>query len=145
MKFFAAYVSIVIFAFLSLIHVYWGVGGRWGYDVAIPVQNGKPAFNPSKGVTILLAIILALPILLILGRMEVFATKLPSWFFQAGLWGICFVFLLRAIGNFKTIGFFKKRTGTKFSLWDTFLFSPLCLLVSFLILFVSISNFSTWA
>ncbi|WP_366946859.1 DUF3995 domain-containing protein [Desulfosporosinus nitroreducens] len=64
-------------------------------------------------------------------------------FSDRALGGICFIFLLRAIGNFKTIGFFKKRTGTKFSLWDTFLFSPLCLIVSFLILFVSISNFGT--
>lgn len=141
MKFFAAYISIVIFAILSLIHLYWGVGGRWGYDLAIPVQNGKPVINPSKGVTILLAIIFMLPILLILGRMEVYDIKLPPFVYQVGLWGICFVFFLRAIGNFKTIGFFKKITGSKFGLWDTLLFSPLCLLVAFLILFVSISKF----
>lgn len=141
MKYLVAYFAIVIFSFISLIHLYWGVGGRWGYDAVIPTQNGKPAFNPSKGVTILLAIVLLLPILLILGRMDVFASKISPWFFKAGLWGVCLVFLLRAIGNFKTIGFFKKRTEAKFSLWDTFLFSPLCLLVSFLILFVSISNY----
>lgn len=141
MKYLAADVSIIIFAFLSLMHFYWGVGGRWGYDAVIPELNGKPAFDPSKGVTILLAIILMLPILLILGKMEVIGNKLPSWLFQAGLWGIGFVFLLRAIGNFKTVGFFKKRSGTKFSLLDTFLYSPLCLLVSFLIFFIAISNF----
>nr|WP_254844256.1 DUF3995 domain-containing protein [Leptospira santarosai] len=46
------------------------------------------------------------------------------------------MFLFRAIGDFRLVGFFKKIRGTKFAKNDTAFFSPLCLLLSIL-LFVS--------
>lgn len=137
MKAFAVYVSIGIFAFLSVIHIYWGLGGRWGYDTVIPVENGKPAINPSKGITLLLAAIFLLPIFIILGDIGVFSTKF-SYLYRVGIWGVFIAFLMRAIGNFKNIGFFKKNKGTKFAIYDTILFSPLCLLISLLILLIAI-------
>jgi hypothetical protein len=42
------------------------------------------------------------------------------------------VFVLRAVGNLRTFGFFKNITGTPFSRWDTWLYSPLCLLLALL-------------
>ncbi|WP_309122258.1 DUF3995 domain-containing protein [Paenibacillus sp.] len=36
-------------------------------------------------------------------------------------------FLQRAIGEFKRVGFTKRRTGTVFAKWDSALYSPLCL------------------
>ena len=44
------------------------------------------------------------------------------------------VFFLRALGDFKYIGFFKKIRNTSFAKSDTWFFSPLCLLISLLIL-----------
>ena len=42
------------------------------------------------------------------------------------------MFLLRAVGNLRTFGFFKAMTGTPFAHWDTWLYSPLCLLLAIL-------------
>jgi hypothetical protein len=51
----------------------------------------------------------------------------PAWVFRAGTWVIAVVFFVRAIGDFKWIGFFKRRTGTRFAALDSALYSPLCL------------------
>ncbi|WP_307347298.1 DUF3995 domain-containing protein [Metabacillus malikii] len=40
---------------------------------------------------------------------------------------ITFIFFLRAIGDFKYLGFTKKIKNTNFSKYDTALYTPLCL------------------
>ena len=49
-----------------------------------------------------------------------------------GGWVIPIIFLLRAIGEFKYVGIFKRVKKTKFGRFDTKLFSPLCLIISIL-------------
>jgi hypothetical protein len=49
---------------------------------------------------------------------------------KMALWGIPIVFMLRAIGDFKYIGFFKQVKGTGFASLDTLFFSPLCLFIA---------------
>ena len=54
-------------------------------------------------------------------------------FFSKPVFGcLGLVFVLRAIGNLRTFGFFKTVTGTPFADWDTWLYSPLCLLLALL-------------
>ncbi|MHA7965352.1 DUF3995 domain-containing protein [Paenibacillus sp. CAU 1782] len=53
----------------------------------------------------------------------------PDWLFSFGGWLLGSLFRIRAIGDLKWVGFFKKRKGTLFAKWDTALFSPLCLLL----------------
>jgi Protein of unknown function (DUF3995) len=55
-----------------------------------------------------------------------------GWVFDACLWGLSLVFLLRAIGNLRSFGFFKTVKGTPFAQWDTWLYSPLCVLMAML-------------
>ena len=45
------------------------------------------------------------------------------------------VFAIRAIGEFRYCGFFKKITNSEFAYWDTRIYSPLCLAMSALALF----------
>jgi hypothetical protein len=52
--------------------------------------------------------------------------------FDIGIWALGLVFVLRAVGNLRTFGFFKTLTGTPFAEWDTWLYSPLCLLLALL-------------
>jgi hypothetical protein len=40
--------------------------------------------------------------------------------------------MLRAFGNLRTFGFSKTLTGTPFADWDTWLYSPLCVLLALL-------------
>ncbi len=49
---------------------------------------------------------------------------------RVGVWALLVLFLLRAIGEFKFIGLFKRVRNTRFSRLDTWVYSPLCLTVS---------------
>jgi len=44
-------------------------------------------------------------------------------------WAIPAIFLLRALGDFRYVGFFKKVKTTPFAKADTKFFSPLCLML----------------
>jgi hypothetical protein len=60
---------------------------------------------------------------------------LPVWLDilrKYGIWAIIVIFLVRAIGDFRYVGFFKKYRNTKFGKNDTKYYSPLCLLIGIL-------------
>lgn len=58
--------------------------------------------------------------------------NLPSWVLNSVKWVIPSIFLLRAMGDFKYVGFFKKVKDTKFGQKDSQIFSPLCLMIALL-------------
>jgi len=123
-------VLVLIFACLSVLHIFWALGGSWGSEVAIPSANGKRTMNPSALATVLVAVALLMAMFTILGRLGVLGAVLPPWVFYWGSLGISLIFLLRAIGDFRVVGFFKQIRDTGFAHWDTMLFSPLCLFIS---------------
>lgn len=120
----------VAFAAMALLHIYWAAGGRRGRAVAVPVARGGRLFNPSALGTLAVAAALFSAMLIILGRLGVWAAPLPGWVFDWGTWGVALAFLARAVGDFRYVGFFKRVRGTAFARWDTRLFSPLCLFIS---------------
>lgn len=120
----------LIFAGLSLLHIYWAAGGSWGSAVVIPSAKGKRTLNPSVLATLMVAVALLLAMFTILGRLGVLGAVLPHWLFYWGTLGIALIFLLRAVGDFRMVGFFKQIRDTDFARWDTRLFSPLCLCMS---------------
>lgn len=119
-----------VFAALGLLHVYWALGGRAGHGAAVPVAGGARAFNPSPLATALVAAALFVAMLTILGRLGLLGRAVPAWVFRWGACGVAVVFFLRAIGEFRLVGFFKRVNDTQFAYWDTWLFSPLCLLIA---------------
>jgi quinol-cytochrome oxidoreductase complex cytochrome b subunit len=119
-----------VFAVLSLFHIYWALGGRVGSGATVPVVGGKQTFNPSPTGTLLVAAALLLATFTVLGQAGLLTEAIPKWIFR---WGTCvfaLVFFLRAVGEFKLVGFFKRASETRFAYWDTWLFSPLCLLIA---------------
>jgi len=128
-----------IFAALSILHVYWAIGGRWGYDVAIPTLDGRNLINPSFMATLTAATVLLLAAIVIIGRIGRGYGAVPDWFYYWASWVIAAVFFVRAVGDFRICGFFKRVRGTRFARWDTQLFSPLCLLIAALSAIVSLS------
>ena len=120
----------VIFAVISLLHLYWAMGGAFGRGVAVPTRGATRVFEPSAGGTILVAFAFLLAIAVILGQLRLFGEIAPRWLFRWGTWAIALIFFLRAVGEFRLIGFFKKVNDTPFALWDTWLFSPLCLVIA---------------
>jgi len=115
---------------LALLHCYWLVGGRMGILAAIPEVDGKPAFLPSATATFVVAFGLALCALLLAAASGLVSLPVPhsvlSWFTRA----LALVLLLRAIGDFRLVGFFKRIRGSRFARLDTVLYSPLCLALS---------------
>ncbi|HCK83633.1 MAG TPA: DUF3995 domain-containing protein [Hyphomonadaceae bacterium] len=118
---------IATFVGLSLIHTYWGLGGRVGLLAAIPEVDGKPAFQPSALATLVVAIGLALCAVVIAGAAGILTLPLPRtvsvWLTRA----LALVLLLRAIGDFRLVGFLKRIRHTHFARLDSAVYSPLCL------------------
>lgn len=122
-----------LFAALALLHVYWAAGGAWGHAAAVPTLpagGGARLFHPSRAGTLAVAACLLLAALCVLGRLGVRAAPLPGWVFVWGCWLLALLFLARAVGEFRYVGFFKRVRGTDFADWDTWLFTPLCLLIA---------------
>ena len=119
--------TLTLLVFISLVHFYWGFGGDKGLDAVLPTKDGKRLLNPSKALTLLVAI-------LILGFAFVVYTlafrETNEVFVYLG-WSISAIFFLRVIGDFNMVGVFKKIKGTKFAEYDSKFFVPLCLYLSF--------------
>ncbi|HZH33164.1 MAG TPA: DUF3995 domain-containing protein [Pyrinomonadaceae bacterium] len=130
-------VLAVIFALLSFLHLYWAAGGRFGRGAAIPSVGGARVLRPSPVGTALVAMALFAAMLVVLGRLKLVGAVFPRWIFYWGTWAISLLFLLRAIGDFRYVGFFKSVSGTDFAHWDTILFSPLCLFIAVAAFFLS--------
>lgn len=122
-----------IFLLLSLLHFYWAMEGTWWFKESLPTTSeGKQVLNP----TVLDCVIVGFFLMSFSGFYF-----LASGYFSFDLsyrltvilkWVIPLLFLLRSIGEFKYVGFFKKVVGTEFSRWDTLIYSPLCLMIAFL-------------
>lgn len=120
----ARFALAVILTALGGIHLYWAAGGDYGVRSAIPsIPGGQALFEPGPWGTTLVALLLLAGAAIALG-------PLP---FQAILLrGMGILFLLRAVGEFRYVGIFKRVRNTQFAYWDTRLFSPLCVLLSLL-------------
>ena len=120
----------VIFAGIGLLHVYWAVGGRGGSGAGVPSVDGEPLFRPSPGATLIVAAALFTAAFVIAGAAGWLGWAIPASVFRALTLGIAIVFLVRAVGDLKYVGFFKSVTGSLFAYWDTRLYSPLCLFIA---------------
>jgi hypothetical protein len=123
-----------ILAALGSIHIYWAAGGRRGVALAIPQRDGRPLFAPPPSATLLVAVLLFVAALLVAGAVAGWAAPLPAWVYRRGSAAVGVVFLLRALGDFRLVGLFKRVRDTPFARWDTLLFSPLCAVLGVLIL-----------
>jgi hypothetical protein len=120
----------LIFAVLALWHLYWAAGGKRAKAAAIPRLEGRPAFRPSRAGTLAVAAALLLSgalVLLVSGRLGRLLPHAPMLWLS---YGLALVLLLRAIGDFRLVGFFKRVRGSRFARLDTMLYSPLCLALS---------------
>ena len=124
-------VLFFIFLTLGIIHFYWVLGGKWGLKNAIPTkkENEDINFKPSTFATFLVGLFLTTFACFYLLQTNILGLKLPSWS-KYFLWILPTIFLIRAIGDFKYVGFFKSIKSTLFAKWDRILFSPLCLAIS---------------
>jgi hypothetical protein len=130
MSFSLGLIESFIFITLSLVHFNWVFGGTWGFDAALPTnENEKRVLNPRKIDSLVVALGLLVFGLYYLIKIRLLLFYMPNWILQYGGWFIAVVFIARAIGDFKYVGFFKKIKITNFAKYDSSYYSPLCLFV----------------
>lgn len=126
-----AIILFVIFLILSLIHINWSLGGTWGFEDAIPKnEDGKWMLKPKRIDSLIVGIGLLLFGSFYLIKESIIEFQLPSMVISGAGWIIPSIFLLRAIGDFRYVGFTKKVKTTAFAKKDSRYYSPLCLGIS---------------
>lgn len=115
---------------LGLIHFNWVIGGEFGFSESLPTkESGERVLNPKKIDSAIVGIGLTIFGVFYILKSGIIDYNLPEWTMKYGSWIIPSIFLLRAIGEFKYVGFFKRVKKTKFGKLDTKFFSPLCLVI----------------
>jgi hypothetical protein len=136
MDYIIAILLIAIFLFLSGVHIYWALGGKWASDVAIPTSgSNKKLFTPGPIATIGVAVgLLIFAIMTYIKVLYIGSNEgmIISSVKDLGMWIIVLIFLIRAIGDFNYVGFFKKQKKTIFGKADTKFYTPLCLTIAIL-------------
>lgn len=136
--FIALPLSLIFFS-LSAIHIYWASGGKWAGGAVIPTINDEvKAVMPGPIPTLMVAAVLSGFGLLVLVKSDWLNIEIPSLLLTYGIWAIAVIFLIRAIGDFRYVGFFKNYKQTRFGINDTRYYSPLCLLISLLAILLEI-------
>ena len=122
--------AIILFFILGVIHFYWALGGKTGVDKAIPTVDGIPTIQPSPFLTSLVGIALISIgcLAYLLWFFELNSLSFGNYIIYLG-WVLSGVFIIRSIGDFKVIGFFKRIKSSEFAKYDSIFYSPLCLIL----------------
>jgi len=137
----AAFIGSVLFI-IGAIHIYWVLGGHRGVSIAVPTKNhtDQPLFTPGRIGTAAVAILFLAASALILMYADIVPVFGPAWLPSFAGWAIAIVFLVRATGEFRAVGFFKTIRNTAFARMDTYVYSPLCFVVSCLSFWLMITS-----
>jgi hypothetical protein len=133
-----ALILITIFLVVAVFHLIWGIQGPNANSATLPQIGGKPAFVPSRLAGFAVALAFLLGALLIAMSTGLLSTSVSKGIFKWAMLLMSFVFLVRAIGDFRLVGFFKSIKASKFARLDTLFFSPLCLGIALGILLLAI-------
>ena len=134
-------INFLIFSFISGLHIYWAMGGKWASDAVLPTKpNGTLMLKPGLMPTLVVAGGLLVFALLTLGNLGVLDAWLSRKVIVIGNWFMMGIFWLRAIGDFNYVGFLKQTKGTPFAQNDTKIYSPLCVVIGVISLIINLSS-----
>jgi hypothetical protein len=123
---------------ISGIHFYWTAGGRKGIDAAVPTERGQQIFQPTAGATFFIAFFSLLFAAVIPGSIGLYADAEPAFLYSWAPWILVVVFSLRALGDFRYVGLFKRVVDTRFAKMDSAFYTPFSLLMALWALVVAI-------
>ena len=125
-----AEVTCLAFVMIAVWHVYIAAVRDAGLSWAVPSREGRPLFRPSRGATLLVAVLLLFFAALVASCAGLWHVGIPHrvllWLSYALVLGL----VGRAVGDFRYVGFFKRIRGSAFARLDSLIFSPLCLLLA---------------
>lgn len=130
--------SIILVA-LGILHFKWAMGETVGFSKSLPTkESGERVLNPTKMDSAIVGAGLTVFGIFYAFKSGLIASSLPEWITNYAGWFIPIIFLLRAMGEFNYVGFFKKVKNTEFGKLDTKYFSPLCLVIGVLGILIQI-------
>ena len=136
----SALVVCAAFLGLALWHFYMALTPPSGNSGTVPSVDGRPLFVPSSKATLAVGGVLVLFAGLVAATGRIVSVGVPpvvlAWLSYALAAGL----LARAVGEFRVVGFFKRVRGSKFATLDTFVYSPLCLLLAAGVAWVASDN-----
>ncbi len=99
-------------------------------NAVLPTIEGEEIIKPSPFITLIIAAAMGVFAFIIIGNLDIFRMYIDLSFFKYATLTIGIIFTLRAMGDFRYVGFFKKATGTLFAKNDTRYYSPLCVVIA---------------
>ncbi|MCE2998179.1 MAG: DUF3995 domain-containing protein [Cyclobacteriaceae bacterium] len=125
-----AILNAAIFLTLGVLHFYWALGFTWALDVVVPAKpTGEKMLSPSAAASTVVGLGLSMMAAVHLANARLWLTEFP-YVIKYSTMAIAIIFFLRAFGDFKWVGLFKKITTTSFAKNDTRYYVPLCLFLS---------------
>lgn len=138
-------VALAIIAFAAGFHLHWALGGRLGWSVSLPQRlDGTTVmahrigwWRPAAGAVAIGLLLLAVLTLAAAGAL---ALPLPRGAASGALILTGTAFVLRAIVPTPWTGFFKWIRRTRWARYDTWLYSPLFLLLGLSLLAIALDR-----
>lgn len=129
----------LVFFVLSGIHIYWLFGGKKGLDSVLPTKENQDFVMSIPPIATLLSGLALFGFAFVyIIKSDLLELAISENLLNGLCWVLPVIFILRAIGDFNYLGFFKKVKNTKFAKADSKLFAPLCLGIGIVGLFIQL-------
>jgi hypothetical protein len=130
MFFIVAAICDFIIAVAAGFHLYWGCGGKRGLGVSLPQREDGQFIIPQRRIDAFAFGCLMIGALCLVmafeGRVRL---PLPLSLLRLGVGSLALAAVARAMSWHRYFGLFKKLRTTDFAKFDTWLYSPLCLIL----------------
>jgi len=120
----------LVLAAVGALHFYWAAGGQRARLAAVPEMEGRPVISPGPLGCVAVGVSLFFAAALVCWAAGVgLPPGIPKGAARVGTSILAAVFIVRAVGDRKYVGFFKRVRDTEFARRDSRIYSPLCLLL----------------
>jgi hypothetical protein len=130
MAYLLTYALAGVFALLAVWHFGMAALPSSGKGGAVPSVDGKALFKPSRLATVGVGVVLLLFAALMGATGGLLHTGLSPLLLAGLSTALAAGLMARGIADFKYLGLFKRVRGSRFATLDTFVYSPLCLLLA---------------
>ena len=120
-----AYFSVPTLCAIALVHVYWALGGRRGKGRPFRSRTAS-RLRPTAIGTLAVAVALLGGACMVAARAGWLGPNAYPGTISFAVVAFALIFAVRAVGDFRYVGFFKRIRGSRFARMDTLYYSPLC-------------------
>jgi hypothetical protein len=135
-----AVIVVAVMAALSVLHIYWGLGGRAARSAAVPEVAGRPSFTPTKWATFAVAAALLFAAIVVAMAGRLLGSDIPAPLTRLLACGLAATFIARGVGDFRLVGLFKRVRDTRFARLDSWVYAPLCLALGAAVAYIAYND-----